>query len=363
MQSKNLGIYYDKFLLNGFGGVENYALFLYEKLSKKKNIIFICDKSDEYFYYDRNGQEINYTHKFDFIINLSGIDHNKTFKLCKEFNKIPIITILHMDPGEIIYRISSRIGLKSKIFIKLISFIYEKTSKIRKSSIKFKSNYKSSILTLVIAEEYINKFCLLNGIKKNEMESIDYILNPLINLKNERIVISDLADEKIKIVWAGRNNSQKRPDLAYEFCKLIAKESSYTFTVFIDKVGYFSKFSNAIFRNCSIKMPYNNSMVLQNYNVLFLTSDFEGYPLVIIEALSLGLWIICRDSFGAAKSLLNSPKMGIAYPYNYSMNKVLEIIKENELIISNPIYVSERIEYAHSKFDENEHIKKLLNFL
>lgn len=363
MQNKNLGIYYDKSILKGFGGVENYAVFLNEKLSSLLNVVFICDKNNGYYNYNQEGQEVSCNYKFDIIINLSGIDPNKTYKFCQYFKNTPIITILHMDPGDIIYRVSSKLGIRSIIFIKLLSFIFEKSSKIRRSSKLFKSNYKNSFLTLVIAKEYINKYCSLNGIKDDEMDSIDYILNPLINQKNDEDLISNFDDKQIKIVWAGRNNKQKRPDLAYEFCELIESQTSYTFTVFIENKGYFDGFKNENYRNCFIEKPFKDSIKLKNYNVLLLTSDFEGYPLIIIEALAMGLWILCSDSFGAAKSLLNSPEIGIVYPYNYSMSQVLGIIKKNEFIINNPNNINRRIEYSHSKFDQNGHIKRLLNFI
>ena len=363
MKNRSVAIYYDKFILNSFGGVENYALFLHEKLSAKFEVFFICDKADEYFYYDGSGKELNFNYKLDLILNLSGIDPHKTFKFCHSFKNIPIITILHMDPGDIIYRISSKIGLRSILFIKLLSYIFEKTSKIRRVSKKFKTNYKNSSLTLVIAKEFINKFCSLNGINEQAMGSINYILNPLIHSKKNKSSNPPNKDDKIKIVWAGRNNRQKRPDLAYKFCELIENQSSYELTVFINNDGYFNGFHNHNFLKCEIKKPFKDSIVLSEYDVLILTSDFEGYPLIIIEALSMGLWVICSDSFGAAKSLLNSKELGIVYPYNFSMDQVFEIIKKNESEINNNASKKRRIEYSNSKFNQKDHVNNLISFM
>lgn len=362
MENNIVAIYYDKFILNGFGGVENYAIFLHKKLSLKFNVFFICIKNSEYFFYDHNGVELNSNMKFDYVLNLSGIDPYKTQNFISNFNNQYIITILHMDPGDKIYRISSRLGLRSITYIRLLFFIFKKSSKVRSRSKLFKKNYMNSTLTLVIAKEYINKFCSLNGINTHEMGKMNFLLNPLINSKVS-IVNRSEEHEKIRIVWAGRNNRQKRPDLAFKFCSLIEKEASYDFTVFCDEDGYFSGFHKYKFKNSDIRMPYNDSSVLNEFDVLLLTSDFEGYPLIIIEALSMGLWVICCDSFGAAKGLLESIELGYVYPYNYSMNQVLEIIKENNSAIKNMSSKSRRIEYSKSKFDPNQHINNLISYI
>lgn len=362
MKNKKIAIYYDKFILNRFGGVENYALFIHKKLSFKFDVFFICNKNKKYFFYDISGKELAPINRFHYVLNLSGIDPYLTNEFCSNFKNSKIITILHMDPGDLIYRIASRLGMRSITYISLFFFIFKKSSKIRIRSKLFKKNYMNSALTLVIAKEYINKFCSLNGINAHEMGKINFLLNPLINSKVS-LVNRSKAYEKIKIVWAGRNNRQKRPDLAFKFCSLIEKEPGYDFTVFCDEDGYFSGFHKYKFKNFDIRMPYNDSSVLNEFDVLLLTSDFEGYPLIIIEALSMGLWVICCDSFGAAKGLLESIELGYVYPYNYSMNQVLEIIKENNSTIKNMSSKSRRIEYSKTKFDQNQHVSNLIGYI
>lgn len=105
-----------------------------------------------------------------------------------------------------------------------------------------------------------------------------------------------------------------------------------------------------------------------NSSIFVLTSDFEGMPNVLLEALSLGLCCVSTDcKGGGARELINDGITGKLIPLNdsKSLTEVLDMLVTNDVISSRFASHAEeyRIKYSPSYINElwEKHISETIN--
>ncbi|MGV3605069.1 MAG: glycosyltransferase [Planctomycetaceae bacterium] len=122
------------------------------------------------------------------------------------------------------------------------------------------------------------------------------------------------SNAKLHILWAGRMDQQKRPDLLYQVVKQLQGEpihfSIYGGSVVNSKIPTldWSKLSN-----CTYYGPYDGfeSLPLEKFDLLLHTAQWEGLPNVLLEALVRGLPVVA-SAVGGVPELIQTGKTGIA---------------------------------------------------
>ena len=123
------------------------------------------------------------------------------------------------------------------------------------------------------------------------------------------------------ILWAGRLDRQKRPDILFNIAKKCEeKQLSFKFHVYgaplLDqfvKTDYFKTLTNTTVYgefDGLVSLPENA------YDIFLYTSQWDGLPNILLEAICLGLPVIASD-VGGVSELIHDEKTGyLIDPYD-----------------------------------------------
>lgn len=161
----------------------------------------------------------------------------------------------------------------------------------------------------------------------------------------------DVEKRTFTICMAGRLNRQKRYDRALEAMRLL-KEEGYDIELWILGGGELDAAlksmaeSLGVFAMCDFKGFIRPAYPYMRVADIFLnTSEAEGYPLVLCEALCLGLPVVATDITGAHEILDNS-KYGLLVHENVrDIYQGLKAMIDNELL---------RYDYARKSYQRSE---------
>ncbi len=126
-----------------------------------------------------------------------------------------------------------------------------------------------------------------------------------------------MGKDSLDILWASRLDIQKRPDILIKIAER-CKELPFTFHVYGAPVygttereaGIFMRSLNAL-PNVRYYGPFDGlpSLPTENYDIFLYTSQWDGLPNVLLEAVSLGLPIIASGT-GGISELIEHGKTG-----------------------------------------------------
>jgi glycosyltransferase involved in cell wall biosynthesis len=186
-----------------------------------------------------------------------------------------------------------------------------------------------------------------NNIKEIFLKKIRIISNGIIiNGFDSGQIVSRFANFTIGFV--GRNSSEKRPELFFEIVKNIKLKTK----VIGDNFDVFKKdFPDvSYFENCNDPKLIRKEFA--EISLLIVTSSREGFPLVIMEAMELGIPVISTNVGSIAEHLING-KNGFlinATEENEILDLVLAKIKHivgNKEIYSNLSLNARQYAYEH----------------
>lgn len=174
---------------------------------------------------------------------------------------------------------------------------------------EFKAYLKMDSIVFV-SEEAKNKFLDIYAINPDKCT---VVYNLIDKDMIQRIAVSDnVVKSKFTISMVGRLNRQKRYDRALWVAKQL-KNAGYDFDLWIIGEGNLRESLEAISRDYNVndcvhflgfqKPPYP---YMKEADIYLNTSEAEGYPLVICEALCLGLPIVATSISGANEILAQS---------------------------------------------------------
>ncbi|MGL4769244.1 MAG: glycosyltransferase [Mycoplasmoidaceae bacterium] len=265
---------------------------------------------------------------YDFIID-------NTLLNFRELRKDKKVFFVQHNPPELF------INKKSKLFFlrNPKKFIWIQLNKILKISLSW-INYSNIILysekDKIIFEEYKkfsnwqNVFFCLCCIKKYDIE---YNYNPKGN------VVSILRYE----------NGQKN----LKFMDEVSKNLDNPINVYGEGNDK-HLFQNTIVHDkvTEENLKYN---ILSKSSLYIMTSNYEGFGFAIVEALSMGLPIIIRDTFPHATTLVKDKYNGLVFDKNATPVEVANGIKE---LLKNPKLLNDMSKNSIKIFNENFEIDK-----
>lgn len=271
---------------SSFSGAENVAITIIKQLEKDSNY--------ECYYVSPKGpiEERLREEKIKYI-PIEKLCNKELKRVVKEYKP----DIIHAHD----FRASIMSALIESKGIKIISHIHNNPIWIRKVNIY-------SMLYLMCSNKF-NKILLVSKAIKDEYIFKKFIKNKCIvvgNVINENDVIEKAQKEENKnkydICFNGRLTEQKNP---LRFIKIISKIKIPDVKVIMIGNGHLrekceklikeKKLENSIMLAGFLENPY---LMMNQSKILCMTSDWEGYGLVAVEALTLGKPVVATNVGG-----------------------------------------------------------------
>jgi GalNAc-alpha-(1->4)-GalNAc-alpha-(1->3)-diNAcBac-PP-undecaprenol alpha-1,4-N-acetyl-D-galactosaminyltransferase len=354
----------------GSGGAGKSITELCEKIDKKKfNITIIC--LNKCFYKNR---------LLKFCKKIYELDVNKTFyaqiliykilrKDFKDFKKVIFISNLYYCNAltllvqkklkNVIYIMTERTPFEElSIYFGFLDFIKKKIIKLI-----LKLFYYKADLIITNSKKTRNDIRLFSGSRVISIYPSSYKKN---------IVKSSLArrDKKKIILSIGRLSKEKGYDI------LIRSIPYINYDNFLIKiVGEGPEKNNLI--NLSKKLGVNNKIIflgnkkeniISRYysesNLFISPSYFEGFPNVVVEALSFNLPVICSDSYGGIKEILLDNKGGYIFKnsdFRDLADKINLFFEDPDQFINKTKFIKKHICKFSLKNTVNNYEKVFLN--
>jgi glycosyltransferase involved in cell wall biosynthesis len=325
----------------GIGGTEEYITSLASHFNPKKYQVHLCFLSKKGLIYEealkmnnvntffigiKNGFDIINAVRFAFYLNKNRFDiihlHIRNFLsmavVALVASKAIKIITHHVGPGDI------AMLRKSRMYYKLFSGYFHKITAIS-SAVK-----ENMIRDFEITEP--GKIAVIyNGIDLNKFSNNNFIPSELLHIrKTGRYVIG----------FIGRMEHFKRPDLFIQTAaELLKKNRKYYFIMvgdgvelgkckdMIEKYNISEYFSLPGFRR---EIPG----ILKLFDALLFTSKGEGFGIVLIEAMAMGVPVFAIND-GAIPEIITHRENGIlldtVYPESIA-RQILESIEDDYLM-------------------------------
>jgi glycosyltransferase involved in cell wall biosynthesis len=194
-----------------------------------------------------------------------------------------------------------------------------------------------SDILIKISESFYTNIVFLNQYEYDHYNRKNGVIIPNFFDKN----ISNVTkSKKNQIISLGRLNHQKGYDLLIDTWIYLDKQiSDWTLKIYgngPDKNKLSEKINNYSFKNnIEVNEAVSDvSEILAESNIYVMSSRFETFPMVLLEALSNGLPVVSFDCPTGPKSILINDQDGLLAKPNDTVdlaNKILSLINNNEL--------------------------------
>lgn len=374
----NILFLYGGVILPQRGGVERVTTVLADAFAARGNGVFYLslprNKSPEansarQFYLPENIHNTPANRKFfqafirekqiDVVINQGGlgVDCSKLSYSAKSVG-IPVIAVIHnglLDIPRNYAEIHSFLWeQKNREFLKQ----FFKLSYIKKFIFwlyiqKYQKHFKRLCLysdkVILLAERYKSDLCVYLG-RQTVPENVLTIPNPC----SFATAGTNLIQKQKEILWCGRIDfSQKRFDLMPQIWEQIQDEfPEWKLTILgggkslqtAKDLCSKRKLKRVYFEGFQDPRPY-----FKRASILCMTSSYEGFPMVLVEAMNFACVPVAFNSYAAAEDIINDGKNGFLIP---PMN-CKKYVERLSLLMSNE---------ALRKYLSNEAAKKALCF-
>lgn len=248
---------------------------------------------------------------------------------------VKIISVYHNAPdangriqGMNIKLHSTQNGLK-RIWYSLMKFVFAQVT-----SKAMRYNYLRSNRFLVLSESYINVFQKFTHLK--DTPKLRVMKNP-VTIDSEGYGY-DSAKKQKEIIYVGRLDFiQKRVSRVLDTWKVLEKDyPDWRLTIVgdgeerrpLEQLAQTLELERVSFEGFQSPLEY-----YKHASILVLTSEFEGFPLVLAEAMSFGVVPVVYNSFAAVRDIIDQGKDGIIVPKVNGTFSVEEMAKGVELVI------------------------------
>ena len=298
------------------GGAEKVFINLANEWIKKSKVTFIL--------MNQRGEMLKEINPEIEIINLKAVRIRDSIKsLIKIFKKYDnSYFISAMWPLNSVVLFCSLLGNKSNKF-----YITEHVNLSKSINIDFHVPKFFLYLTITFTYIWAKKIiCVSNGVKAdvnkyclfNIKNKLVTIYNPIINsLPN----LSEKKNKKIRLLTVGTLKKQKNHNLIMNSFALLDDKKKYHLDIVGDgplkrelikttRILNIDKFVTFHGHQSNVGKFYKNS------NIFILSSIYEGFGNVLVEALNYGLKVISTDCQNGPREILGDNKYGLLIPIN-----------------------------------------------
>lgn len=179
--------------------------------------------------------------------------------------------------------------------------------------------YRRSDRYIVLAPGYIKTFMEYTGLK--EKSKLIALGNP-ITVDSQNYVYSSDTKER-EILFVGRLDFyQKKVERIIAVWKLLEERFSDWRLILVGDGPALKGLKRLVSEKCLKRVSFegfqNPVAYYKRASILILTSEFEGFPLVLPEAMSFGVVPMLYGSFAAAYDIVDDKKNGAVLPYDES---------------------------------------------
>ena len=254
------------------------------------------------------------TYNVDVIINQWPLPPQPTSLLKKVLSYHPanIISVFHSDPmtnGRLMDIDTNLSRTKNSIMqmvLKMKRRLYQMIT-----SYSMRRSYKMSDLFVVLADSYKKHLTDFIGIEcPNHLVSI---ANPITIEKNEQL---SLNDKEKRLLYVGRlENENKKPERALTIWENLSQQFQDWQLDIVGDGPDRARLEKWVSEHCLPRVNFYGyqkpSSFYQRASMLLLTSDFEGFPLVLTEAMSFGVIPVAYGSFSAVYNIIDDGENGV----------------------------------------------------
>ena len=226
--------------------------------------------------------------------------------------------------------------IKKNIIKLLIRFTYYKADNCISNS-KYISNMYNNRYNLKFKTIYPPSFKTLNILNKRKSGKSHICIGTVCRLSKEKRI-----ENLIQIVAKFKNNLILKivgdgPEL--ENLKNLAKSLNIRKNIiFLGKIN-----------------PNKISKIFKNFDYFINSSDFEGFPNTVVEAISSGVPVIASQSHGGINEILKYKNFGVIYKNNMELEIILKKIIDKKIIFKK----NKKLIKNHLKnFSEKNNVKK-----
>ena len=293
--------------------------------------------------------------KIQVVINQWGLPFIPAYTLKKTVKglNVKIIAVYHNDPSsngrtkEVEIAIERCDNPLKRAFLKMKLYAFKH---ITAASMRY--IYKNSDRFMVLSESFIKHFEDFTGIRHANKLIVQ--TNP-ITIDTEHYEL-DLSKKQKEIVYVGRiDNQQKRASRVIETWALLEdKHPDWILKIVGD--GEERRNLERLCRDLNLqRVCFEGFRQPTEYykraSILMLTSEYEGFGLVIVEGMSFGVVPVVLGSYSAIYDILKNRDNGIIVPYNKQAGfHAEEMAKEISWLIE---HNAERERMAHNAYESS----------
>ena len=178
-------------------------------------------------------------------------------------------------------------------------------------------NYNHSDCYMVLSSSFVEKFKQFTGIINPTKLVIQTNPISIIDKKSDKVLTKKIKE----IIYVGRiDNLVKKVSRILEIWKLLENRCfNWKLTIIgdgPDRKALEKQAKSLKLINFSIEGFQDPIEYYKRASILILVSDFEGFPLVLPEAMSLGVVPIVYGSYSAVYDIIENGKNGMIIPYS-----------------------------------------------
>lgn len=271
--------------------------------------------------------------KIDIIINQWGLPYTpiKTARKAAKGLDVKIISVYHNAPsfnGRIQKLNIALMGcenLMKRLALRLMRFAFKKVTSRAMAYI-----YRHSDLFLVLSPSYIEEFKRFTGVSDGRY--LQVLTNP-ITVEHDGYEYAFNEKQK-EIIYVGRLDFvQKRVYRVIDTWNYLEERFPDWHLTIVGDGEDRENLENHVkylgLKRVSFEGFQKPIDYYKRASILLLTSDFEGFPLVLAECMSLGVIPAVYDSYSAVCDIIDDDKDGIVLPYHkqgYDANEAAGMI-------------------------------------
>lgn len=314
-------------LAKSFSDNNNNVIIACFNQPNKMMIRRTCDAVKVYslngFNYSENNvaklRDILISEKIDVVINQWGLPYigAKVLEKAKKGLNVKVIAIYHNDPGTNARIKDVEIELsKTDNGFKRLLLIAKKNLYGFITSRSMRYVYNHSDVYQVLSPSFVERFKNFTGIKNPKKLMVQ--TNP-VTIETGDFVLKPANKEK-EIIYVGRiDYNQKRVYRVIDTWALLEKKyPDWRLTIVGDGVERenIEKQAKALgLKNVSFEGFKSSIEYYKRARILMLTSEYEGFPLVLAECMSFGVVPAVYGSYSAVYDIVNDGVNGIVFPY------------------------------------------------